>query len=375
MAAYDAVVVGLGVMGSAALHHLAARGRRVLGLEEFAPGHARGSSHGLTRVIRLAYFEHPSYVPLLRRAYALWRALEAASGRRLLHVTGIAEIGRPDGVLVAGTLAAARLHGLPHEVLTAEALMRRVPAFRIPAGYVGVWQPDGGFLEAEPAVAAQVAAAAAAGAEIRTGTRVHAIASHAGHVRLDTATGPVEAGAVVVAAGARVQRLLPGPAAPLRVTRQVLGWFAPDDPAPFSPERFPVFLLESDHGIHYGFPIHGVSGVKVAKHGHQDETIDPETEDRGVSGEDEAAIRAAVAAHLPGADGPLLRAMTCRYTMTPDQDFLIDRLPEDPRIVLLSPCSGHGFKFAPVIGEIAADLALAGGTRHDISRFALARLS
>ncbi|PWB58885.1 MAG: N-methyl-L-tryptophan oxidase, partial [Bradyrhizobiaceae bacterium] len=160
MAAYDAVVVGLGVMGSAALHHLAARGRRVLGLEEFAPGHARGSSHGLTRVIRLAYFEHPSYVPLLRRAYALWRALEAASGRRLLHVTGIAEIGRPDGVLVAGTLAAARLHGLPHEVLTAEALMRRVPAFRIPAGYVGVWQPDGGFLEAEPAVAAQVAAAA-----------------------------------------------------------------------------------------------------------------------------------------------------------------------------------------------------------------------
>src|SRR4029077_15765990 len=159
MAEFEAVVCGLAGMGSAALYHLARGGPRVLGIERYEPGHDRGSSHGATRIIRLGYFEHPSYVPLLRRAYALWRELETAAGRRLLHVTGIAEIGPPSGTLVQGTLASARLHELQHEVLPAPELMRRFPAFRLPRHYVAVLQPDGGFLEAEPSIAAHLALA------------------------------------------------------------------------------------------------------------------------------------------------------------------------------------------------------------------------
>jgi sarcosine oxidase len=373
MAAHDVVVVGLGAMGSAALHALARPGWRVLGIERFAPGHDRGSSHGATRLIRLGYFEHPSYVPLLRRAYELWRALEQAAGRKLLHVTGIAEMGPPDGVLVAGTLASARLHALPHEVLTAHELMRRFPAFRLPSHYVAVVQPDGGFLEVAPAIHAHLALAKNAGAEIRTGETVRAIEPCAGGVRIVSDRGIVEAGAVIVAAGPWTKSVLPDLPAPLRVTRQVMGWFAPTEPALVAPGRFPAFLLESAHGIHYGFPPFGDGTVKVAKHHHRDETVDPETYDRAVSAEDERLIRAAVAAHVPAANAPLVTAQTCLYTMMPDGDFLIDRLPGCPQVIVASPCSGHGFKFAPVIGEILADLAVDGSTAHDISRFRFAR--
>src|SRR3954469_11404729 len=165
--AYDVVVVGLGITGSAALYQLARRGRRVLGLDRFSPGHERGSSHGATRIIRLSYFEHPSYVPLLRRAYELWRTIESAAARRLLHVTGIVEIGPPDGILTQGTLAASRLNSLPHELLSAADVMRRFPAFRLPRDYVGIYQPAGGYLGAEPALEAFLSLARAAGADIR----------------------------------------------------------------------------------------------------------------------------------------------------------------------------------------------------------------
>jgi sarcosine oxidase len=373
MADFDVVVCGLGAMGSAALYQLARRRVRVLGLERFAPGHDRGSSHGATRIFRLGYFEHPSYVPLLRRAQTLWHELEAASGRPLLHVTGIAEIGPSDGVLVRGTLASARLHGLRHEVLAAPELTRRFPAFRVPPDYVAVVQPDGGFVEVEPALAAQIALATAAGAELRAGERVRAIEPGAGVVRIVTERGTVAAKAAVIAAGPWTGSLLPELAAPLRVTREVTGWFEPADATLFAPGRFPVFIIESRHGMHYGVPPHGDAGVKAAKHHHRDQAVDPDGYDRTVSADDERLIRAALADHIPAADGRLLAAKTCLYTMTPDGDFLIDRLPGHPNVIVASPCSGHGFKFAPVIGEILADLATGGTTRHDISRFALAR--
>src|SRR6476660_58337 len=186
MAQFDVVVVGLGATGAAALNRLARRGVRVLGIERLTPGHDQGSSHGESRVIRLGYFEHPSYVPLLRRAYTLWRELEAASGTKLLHITGIAEIGPPDGEVVAGTLAASRLHGLPHEVMDAAETMRRFPAFKIPPGHVGVFQPDGGFIAVEPAISAMIAQAQAAGAEIRTSTAALSVAQHGDGVRVET---------------------------------------------------------------------------------------------------------------------------------------------------------------------------------------------
>jgi sarcosine oxidase len=373
MSHFDVVVCGLGAMGSAALHRVAHRGRRVLGIERFTPGHDRGSSHGATRVIRLAYFEHPSYVPLVRRAYELWREIDGAAGRKLLHVTGVVEIGPPDGILVKGTLASAKLHALRHDVLSARELMQRYPAFQLPSQDVAVAQPDGGFLEAEPSIHALLALAKAAGAEIRCGETVRAIEPRPGGVRIVTDRAMVEAGAAIVAAGPWTKSLLPDLAAPLRVTRQAMAWFAPTEPALFAPGRFPVFLIESRHGIHYGFPPFGDTGIKVAKHPHRDETVDLEDYDRSVSAADEALIRAALAEFLPAANGRRLAAKTCLYTVMPDRDFLIDRLPGSPQVIVASPCSGHGFKFAPVIGEILADLAITGSTRHDIARFRLGR--
>jgi sarcosine oxidase len=371
MAHFEVVVCGLGASGSAALYQLARRGVRVLGLERFRPGHDRGSSHGETRIIRLGYFEHPSYVPLVRSAYAGWREIEAAAGRHLLHVTGIAEIGPPDGVLVSGTLASSRQHGLRHEILTAAELMQRFPAFRVPSDTVAVVQPEGGFLEAEPAVEAMAGLAQAKGAEIRCGETIAAIEPVASGVRITTDRGVAETGAAIVALGAWVKALLPQLAVPIRITRQVMAWFEPANAAPLG--GLPVFLIESRHGIHYGFPPLRAGPVKVAKHHHRDQSVDPDAYDRTVSAEDERLIRAALAQHLPAANGRLVKAKTCLYTMTPDGDFIIDRLPGAPQIVVASPCSGHGFKFAPAVGDILADLATAGATVHDISRFALAR--
>jgi sarcosine oxidase len=309
----------------------------------------------------------------LRRTYALWRELEAASGTKLLHITGIAEIGPPDGEVVTGTLAASRLHGLPHEVTDAGETMRRFPAFKIPSDYVGVFQPDGGFIAVESAIAAMLAQAQVVGAEIRTSTAVLSIVQHGGGVCVRTNQGDIDAGSAVVAAGPWIKKLLPDLPARLRVTRQVMAWFQPLDPAPVAGGSLPVFLLESRHGVHYGFPPFANGTVKVAKHHHADEAVDPDRFDRAVSATDELLIRAVLADHIPAANGPLAAAQTCLYTVTPDHDFLIDRLPGARNIIVASPCSGHGFKFAPVIGEILVDLATTGRSRHDISRFQFAR--
>ena len=377
MAHFDVVICGLGATGSAALLHLARRGKRVLGLERYAPGHDRGSSHGGTRIFRLGYFEHPSYVPLLQRAHALWRDLEDAFGKPLLHTTGIAEIGPPDGGLVRGTLAAAQRHGLRHEMLAASELMRRFPAFRVPPGYVAVVQPAGGFLQVERSVTAQLALAISAGAEMRTAEVVRSIEPRGSGVRIVTDHRTIDAERAIVAAGPWLKSLLPEFAGLLRVTRQVVGWFEPADAALVADGRLPLFIIESRHGMHYGIPSHARAnlgaGIKIAKHHHRDERVDPDCYDRTILPQDEALIRAAIADHIPAANGLLIAAQTCLYTMTADGDFLIDRLPGAPNIIIASPCSGHGFKFAPVIGEILADLATMGTTGHDISRFRLAR--
>ncbi len=252
-----------------------------------------------TRIIRQGYFEHPSYVPLVRAAYPLWRELAAEAGEPLIDITGIVEIGAADSELVTGTLAAARQHGLAHEVLDAAALRRRFPLFQVPDDYVAVFQSDGGFLRAEPAIRALLARARADGAQVRTGEPVRAIEPRGDGVRVVTTRGTIDAGCAVVAAGPWVKTLLPSLPVPIRVTRQVLAWFAPRDPALFAKDRFPVFLLENPDGMFYGFPDDGTASVKVAKHHHADETVDPERCDRVVSAADEAMIRSCLAAHLP----------------------------------------------------------------------------
>jgi sarcosine oxidase len=373
MPQFDVVVIGLGVMGSATLYELARRGFRVAGFEQHTPGHDRGSSHGETRIIRLGYYEHPSYVPLVQRSREMWREIEAAAGRKLMRVTGIIEIGPPYGTLIPGTVAASEAHGLTHEVLDAAETMRRFPPFRIPSDYIGVFQPDGGFVAAEASVTTLVALARAALAEVYIGTRVLAVEPHGNGVRVRTSQGDTEARIAIVAAGPWVSDLCPNLPVPLRVTREVMAWFKPRRRSPFAPGRFPVFILESRHGMHYGFPASPAGLVKIAKHHHRDETAFPDDPSRPVSADDEALIRAALESHLPAANGPLADSKTCLYTITPDRDFIIDHMPGAPQIIIASPCSGHGFKFAPVIGEILTDLVTDGVTEHDISRFALAR--
>lgn len=370
---YDVIVVGAGAMGSAAACHLARRGQRVLVIERHAIGHDRGSSHGLSRIIRLAYFEHPDYVPLLRRAFALWRQLERDAGRRLLHVTGSLDVGRESGEVFAGSRRSCEVHALPHEVWTARDLQRRVPAWRAPDHLHAVFQPDGGFLVPERCVEAHAGLAVEAGADVRVGERVAEWSAGAGVVRVRTDRGRYEAGQLVLAAGAWMPELSPALATLLAPERQVVGWFAASDAGAFAPERFPVFVLEADEGTFYGFPEHGVAGFKIGKYHHRSERAGPDSLDRACRPEDEAALREGVARYFPSANGALLSASPCLFTNAPDGHFIIDRDPGAPEVLLVSPCSGHGFKFSAVIGEIVADLVTTGTTGHNVGLFGLAR--
>ncbi|MFL5184811.1 MAG: N-methyl-L-tryptophan oxidase [Microvirga sp.] len=373
MTTFDVAVIGLGAMGSAALFNLARQGQRVIGIEQFEPGHDKGSSHGESRIIRLSYFEHPSYVPLARRAMEKWRELEQLCGHNILTVTGVLEAGYPGCPIVEGSLEASRLHGLDHEVLDAAEINRRFPAFKVPPHWTGLYQPEGGFLRPELAIQQFVGLAERHGAEVRTGTRVLAIEPLGSGVRVRTEAGEIEAGSVIVAAGAWIGDFAPELKPHLKLTRQVLGWFEPLQPAYYSPDRCPVFILESEDDACYGFPDFAGTGVKTASHrkGAYLPSADDLSQDGGAA--DEAQIRRMLALAMPEANGPLRAMRTCMYTRTPDEDFVIDRSSADPRIILASPCSGHGFKFASVIGEVLADLALGKTPANDISRFKLER--
>jgi sarcosine oxidase len=346
----------------------------VLALERFAPGHDRGSSHGLTRIIRLAYFEHPAYVPLLRRAFELWHALEARAGETLLHVTGALDVGPEGSEVFEGSRRACREHGLIHDVLTGEALQRRFPAWRL-AAEAAVFQPDGGFLLPERCILAQTSAAAASGAVIRTGESVVQWEAHASGVTVRTDRDTYEGTQLVLAAGAWMGALVPELAWLMQPERQVLGWFEVSDRPLFSPDRFPVFVHDAAEGRFYGFPEFDVPGLKIGRYHHLRERADPDTLDRACHAADEAALRASVARYFPSANGALLRSTACMFTNTPDEHFIIDRHPDAPQVLLVSPCSGHGFKFSSVVGEIVADLVMQDRTAHDISLFRLARFT
>jgi sarcosine oxidase len=381
---YDVAVVGLGASGGAALYTLARRGLKVIGLERASPGHDGGSSHGESRIIRLAYFEHPSYVRLAQAAYAGWRALEAACGQAVITVTGILEAGYPGSELVRASLGSAIEHGLSHEVLSARQVAGRYPAFQLPADWEAVVQPDGGILHADLAIRLHVEGARAAGAEVRERAVVAGLEPATSAIRLRLADGSViEAGAVVVAAGAWMADLAPDLALPLSLSRQAVAWFTPRQPELTGPDRFPVFLLDADADLAsgagadviYGFPDFAGTGVKAASHvlGRPLASAGAARQDAGP--EDAAPIARQLQRLIPAAAGPLRQTTTCIYTSTPDADFVVGAHPSDPRIVIASACSGHGFKFAPVMGEILADLAVHGATARDISRFSLSRFA
>lgn len=372
---YDVIVAGVGGMGGATAYQLAARGLRVLALERHDLGHGFGSSHGLTRIIRLAYFEDPSYVPLLRRAFTLWRELEQGLDEPLLHVTGGLDVGFAGSHVFEGSRRSCLAHGLRHEVLDASALAARFPGWRPAAHAMAVYQPDAGFLTPERCIRAYADGARAFGAEIHTGERVLDFTASGGTVRVRTDRGEYEAGQLVLSAGPWMADLVPALRPLLSPERQVLGWFEVADHARFAPTAFPVFVLEAEEGIYYGFPEYGVPGFKLGRYHHLGERVHPDTMDRTVHPRDAAALRAAVARYFPDANGALRSSAVCLFTNTPDEHFIIDRAPGMPEVLLVSPCSGHGFKFSSVIGEICADLVQHGTTAHDISLFGLARFS
>jgi sarcosine oxidase len=368
-APWDVAVVGLGALGSAAAYHLAARGQRVLGLDRHAPPHALGSSHGGTRIIREAYFEHPLYVPLVQRGYELWAALERESGRSLLRITGGLNLGRPGGVLVAGARRSAEEHGLPHGLLDAAEVRARYPALHPDDGMVGVWEPRAGILDPEACVAAHLEAAASRGASLRYDEPVLRWSADAHGITVASARGEHRARRVIFAAGAWIRSLLPDLHLPVTVERQVQFWFSTRDRADaFAPERCPVHLWELDGGRYfYGVPDLG-HGVKLAMH-HGGDVTDPDRVRRAVGDDEVAALRTLIRRYVPAADGPLLDAAVCLYTNTPDGRFWIDAHPTHPGVLVASACSGHGFKFASAIGEILADLVTRGETGFDIAPF------
>lgn len=372
---FDAIVLGLGAMGSAAAYHLASRGVRTLGIEQFTSPHDEGSSHGGSRMIRQAYFESPDYIPLVLRAYDLWRKLESDSGLRLLHITGGLTLGPETGSLVPRTVAAAREHSIPFEAFDAAEVRRRFPALTPLPSDVAVLEPNAGYLRPEDCIRAHMTLAQNAGAELRFEEKVIEWSTSGDRVHVRTSRDTCEAAHLVITAGPWAAEALHA-GLPLRVTRQVMAWFAPSGGiAPFTPDRFPVFLMENAGDVpSYGFPaIDGsAGGMKVAIHG-SDQLCKPGTVDRAIHAADIDRIRTLVTPRIAALHGELLRAQTCLYTTTPDENFILGAHPHVKNCTIACGFSGHGFKFAPVVGEVLADLAITGATSHPIALFDPAR--
>lgn len=379
---YDAVVLGCGGVGSAALMHLARRGVRVLGIDRFPPAHARGSSHGRTRMIRQAYFEHPDYVPLVLRAYELWAELEAATGKKLYEETGLLEVGPPaerGGVVVPGVLASAEQHGLAVDRLTAAECARRFPGFRVPESMVGVFERKAGFLHVEACVRTHLEEAVRLGAELHTEEAVRSWhvergTDNASHVVVETDHGRYEAARLIITAGAWAGELLRDLGIKLEVRRKPQYWFRPSTDDYRLDRGAPAFLYETQAGVFYGFPVFGPEGLKCAEHSGGRVLTNPLENPSAIDEHDLARVRGFLAAHLPGITPELNDHAACMYTMSPDENFLVDRHATHNEVVFAAGLSGHGFKFTSVLGEALADLALNGKSELPIEFLQVARL-
>lgn len=372
-AAYDVIVLGVGAMGSATCHQLASRGARVLGLEQFPLVHDRGSSHGETRIIRQAYFEHPDYVPLLLRTYTHWERLEQAADEKLFHQVGLVLSGPAEGETIAGARLSARLHGLPIENLTPDEANRRWPALSFSADHDVVFEPAAGFLRVEACVQQQINQAVSLGAEIRANERVVTWTSDGTSVTVRTEHDEFTAGALVISAGPWAARVMQELGLPLNVVRKFVGWFPARDRQAIRESQIPTYYYELPHGSFYGFPsIDGVS-VKMAEHSGGQPVVDPDNVDREMHPDDITRLAGFLQAHLPGLVATPTKHAVCLYTLTPDQHFIVDTHPQWKNVAIVAGFSGHGFKFAPVIGEAMADLTLNRSTRLPIEFLRLNR--
>jgi sarcosine oxidase len=373
---YDVIVLGLGGMGSAVAAHAAGRGLRVLGLEQFGAAHAFGASHGRTRIIRQAYFESPVYVPMVRRAYALWDELEARTQMTLRAQCGGLFVGTRESPVVAGAVASGDLYGLPYELLDASALRRRYPATSPRADDVAVFEAVAGAVFPEAGVHAHLLVAAAEGAELRFGTRVLDWDAGDGGVRVALADGMrVEGERLAICAGPWFARVAPDVGLPLRIERNVQFWFEPLDRTAVTPDRLPIYCVQHDANAHmfYGFPDFG-NGAKVAYHGSGVEA-DPDALDRTVREDEIVHAHAALASFVPQAAGRFLDAAVCMYSLTPDEHFAIGAHPRNARVVVAGGFSGHGYKFTPVVGEVVAALLAGVDPGFDLTPFAPGRFA
>ena len=376
--AYDAIVIGLGGMGSATLYQLAKRGLNVLGIDQFEPPHNMGSSHGLTRIIRLAYYEDVSYVPLLRRAYALWAELEAECGEQVLFQTGSIDMGPAEGEIFSGSLRSCIDNDLAHEALDSAELNRRFPGFRMPAETMAVYQPQGGLLVPERCISAYLALAKAQGAAIHCGERAlgwDVLADE--RVAVWTDAGRYVAEKLVICGGAWAYKLAPQLAGLATPERQALIWLEPKRAEWFQLDSFPVWNAQVEEGRYYGLPEFNPTGttpgMKLGRYHHLNETCDPDAIDRGLKPADELILREFAERYFPQGAGRTVDMVVCMFTNTPDEHFVLDTLPDAPQVSLAAGFSGHGFKMASVIGEVMADLAQTGETSHEIKLHGLSR--
>lgn len=363
-ARYDAIVVGLGAMGSAALWRLAAQGASVLGIEQFQIGHDRGSSHGGSRIIRFAYFEHSDYVPLLRRAGELWKELEAGSQHRIVNMCGVLYGGRSGSEVIAGVKTSARMHGIPLELIAPGDVGARFAAFEGCRESVDqfVFEPDAGFVRPERAIGRMVALAQSHGAHVRTGLRVSGWKETQECVEVDCGGEHFCCRSLIVTTGPWASEAVRGMGVEIVNTRQVIAWVTPHDARVCDASVMPAFFLERERGAPlYGIPMandqDAPTGVKLGMHGRGG-ACTPDTIDRIVSCDEADALAEAFAIAAPRAAGVVSATATCMYSNTPDDHFVIDRLAGSNRIELAVGFCGHGFKFAPVVGEILANRAL-----------------
>lgn len=369
----DLLVVGLGAMGAATAWQAARQGLTVVGLDARRPPHNLGSTHGHSRIIREAYFEHPQYVPLVQRAYALWAELERTAQTRLFQATGALMIGTPESPVVAGTLRAAAEHCLTVQTWTSAEIQTRVPALAPADDMIGVFEPRAGVLAPEAAVTAMLAGAAAAGATLLTDEPALEWRTLGGRVLVKSSAREIDAGHAVLAAGPWLPTLIGDLSLALTVERQVQHWYATAGDARFAAGRFPVFLIQSPDGrMLYGLPDQG-HGLKLAEH-HGGAVTAVESVVRDVVEDERARFHGFASQWVQQLPGQPAASAVCLYTNTPDGDFLLDRHPEAPGVYICSPCSGHGFKFAPAIGEAIVSELAGMPPSLDLSPFRLARL-
>jgi sarcosine oxidase len=371
---YDVAIAGLGGIGSAIAAHCAARGASVIGVEQFGPAHDRGSSHGQSRMIRQAYFEDAAYVPLVLRSYELWRELEEKAAEELLRITGVLSVGEEKSEIISGTKRSAAEHGLRLESLSRGQLRERYPSLRLLPDEVALFEPDGGVLDPERAVAAHLKVAQKSGADLRFHAVMRAREPGGRGVTIHLEDGTrLSARTLILSLGPWFKETMDALGAPLRIQRNVQAWFSPGVSS-YKAGKFPAFLLDRA-GLPaplYGFPDFG-NGVKAAFHGFGEITTADELNREVDHARDVAPIAAAMEEWMPDATANFREAKPCMYSLTADSNFVIDRHPRHANVILCGGFSGHGFKFAPVIGEIAADLALEGESRRQIEFLSLRR--